>query len=132
MKPKSGIVTDAAHSMKNGVTLYRALDLSTGQELFNINLGNQTVNVGEFLGVVHAIKYIIENDYVPKIIYTDSLTAISWLKNKKTASKKQSLDLLKSEVFLKSISSYVDNIKVIHWDKNKWGEIPADFGNKRH
>lgn len=32
--PKVGIATDAAHSMKNGVTEYQAIDLSTG-ERFN-------------------------------------------------------------------------------------------------
>ena len=35
------------------------------------------VNIGEFLGVVEAAKYIIENDYSPRIIYTDSITAIA-------------------------------------------------------
>ena len=29
--PKVGIATDAAHSMKNGVTEYQAIDLSTGE-----------------------------------------------------------------------------------------------------
>ena len=88
--PRSeGIATDGAHSSKNGCTQYRGIDLRTGLEIFRENLGNKTVNVGEFLGVVAAIKYILEHDYKPRVIYTDSQTAIAWIKYKKTNSKKR-------------------------------------------
>lgn len=76
------------------------------------------------------IKFIIENDYSPRIIYTDSATAISWLRNKKTASKKKNSALQKAEVFLRSMACEVDTIEVCHWDNDLWGEIPADFGLK--
>lgn len=59
------------------MTRYRAVDISTGKELFINHLGNQTVNIGEFLAVVEAVKYILENGYSPRIIYTDSVTAIT-------------------------------------------------------
>ena len=64
--------------MKRGVTRYRAVDLGTGELLFEQNIGNQTINIGEFLGVVEAAKYIIEHRFSPAIIYTDSLTALTW------------------------------------------------------
>lgn len=128
--PSAGIATDAAHSIKNGITAYRAVDLSTGKELFHCTLGNKTVNIGEFLGVVAAIKYIIENDYSPSVIYTDSITAITWVNNKKTASKKPLIDLYRAEIFLKAMASKVDRITLRHWNTKVWGEIPADFGNK--
>lgn len=54
MRPKRGIATDGAHSMKRGVTRYRAVNLATGELLFEQNIGNQTINIGEFLGVVEA------------------------------------------------------------------------------
>ena len=129
-RPQKGIATDAAHSISLKKTQYRAIDLFTGQQLFLIDLGFQTVNIGEFLGVVHAIKYIIENDYAHKIIYTDSITALSWVRLRRTASKKTCADLMKSEVFLKAYANVVDQITVLHWNKKEWGEIPADFGNK--
>lgn len=128
--PSTGIATDAAHSIKNGVTAYRAVDLSTGDELFHCTLGNKTVNIGEFLGVVAAIKYIIENDYSPPVIYTDSITAITWVNNKRTASNKPLIDLYRAEIFLKVMASEVSRISIRHWDTKLWGEIPADFGNK--
>lgn len=128
--PTEGIATDAAHSTKNGVTEYQGIDLKTGKRLFYRNLGNKTVNIGEFLGVVEAAKFIIENDFQPRVIYTDSVTAITWFRNKKTASKKKCRDLQKAGIFLKALSWDIDTIEVQHWDNKAWGETPADFGNK--
>ena len=128
--PIEGIAADAAHSLKKGVTQYRAVDLATGEQLFLKDLGNQTVNIGEFLAVVAAAKYIIENNFRPRVIYTDSLTALTWFTNKKTASRKRMPDLQRAEIFLKIMAAEVDNITVIHWNTPLWGEIPADFGRK--
>ena len=128
--PVEGIATDAAHSTKNKITEFQGIDLRTGKRIFYQNLGNKTVNIGEFLGVVEAAKYIIENDYSPRIIYTDSITAIAWFQNKKTASKKKCKELQKAEIFLKTLAGDVDTIEVRHWNNKEWGETPADFGNK--
>ena len=129
-RPTEGIATDAAHSMKRSLTEYQAIDIKTGERLFYKYLGNQTVNIGEFLAVVDAAKYIIENDFQPRRIYTDSMTAITWFRNKATASKKTNHNLKKAEIFLKAFSADVDSIEVLHWDNKGWGETPADFGNK--
>lgn len=129
-RPTEGIATDAAHSTKRLVTEYQGIDLATGERIFYRNLGEQTVNIGEFLGVVEAVKYIIENDFQPRVIYTDSITAISWFYNKRTASKKKNKELQKAEIFLKAFAADVDTIEVKHWNNKQWGETPADFGNK--
>ena len=128
--PIEGIATVAAHSLKKGVTQYRAVDLATGEQLFLKDLGNQTVNIGEFLAIVAAAKYIIEHDFYPRVIYTDSITALTWFTNKKTASRKRMSDLGRAEIFLKIMVSKIDDITVIHWNTSLWGEIPADFGRK--
>lgn len=128
--PAEGLVTDAAHSMKRNVTEYQVVDIASGERLDYRNLGNQTVNIGEFLGVVAAVKYILENNYKPRVIYTDSATAIAWFNNKATASSKVCVDLVKAEVFLKAFSTDIADIEVRHWDNKMWGENPADFGNK--
>ena len=130
MRPNCGIATDAAHSVKRGVTEYQGINLDTGERLFYKDLGNQTVNIGEFLAVVEAVKYIIENDFQPRIIYTDSMTAISWFNNKRTASNKKNKDLQKAEIFLRVFAADVDTIEVIHWNNRAWGETPADFCRK--
>lgn len=130
MRPIVGIATDAAHSTKRKETEYQGIDLQSGQRIFYKSLGDQTVNIGEFLGVVAAIKYIIETDFQPRIIYTDSVTAMAWVRNKRTASKKKNKDLQKAEVFLKAFAADVDSIEIKHWDNKGWGETPADFGRK--
>lgn len=130
-RPTEGIATDASHSIKNGLTRYRGIDLRTGVEIFHESLGNQTVNVGEFLGVIAAAKYIIENEYTPRTIYTDSLTAIAWFTHKRTASKRKLPAMFKAEVFLQAMSVEIDSIEVVHWDNDGWGETPADYGLKQ-
>lgn len=130
MRPSAGIATDGAHSTKNGMTQYRAVDLQTGIELFRVELGNQTINAGEFLGVIEAVKYILENDFSPRVIYTDSITAITWYNNRKTASKKRIPALRKAELFLQAMEALIADISVLHWDNEGWGETPADFNNK--
>ena len=54
--PIRGITCDAAHSMKKGITEYQAHDLKSGDRIFYKYLGNQTVNIGEFLAIVDSIK----------------------------------------------------------------------------
>lgn len=129
-RPECGIAVDAAHSMKNSITEYQGINLATGERIFYKNLGNQTVNIGEFLAIIDAVKFIIENNFQPRTIYSDSKTAITWFYDKATASNKQWDELRKAEVFLKVLACGVDTIKVEHWDNNEWGETPADFGNK--
>lgn len=125
-----GIVVDAAHSVKNRKTEFRGVDLKTGKLLFYKDLGNQTVNVGEFLAIVEAAKYIIEYDFQPKVIFSDSTTAISWFRNKRTASGKRNPELMKAEIYLRTIAYWIDEIEVVKWDNRLWGENPADFGRK--
>lgn len=125
-----GIAVDAAHSTKNKVTEFQGIDLKTGKQVFYKNLGFETNNIGEFLAIVEAVKYIIKTNYEPKIIYSDSVTAISWFTNKRTASKKKNWKLKEAEIYLNVCSVLVDEITVKHWNNQKWGEIPADFGNK--
>ena len=129
-RPTVGIATDGAHSAKERLTRYRAVDLSSGMELFNHSIGNWTNNIGEFLGIVEAVKYILTHSEAPRIIYSDSITAITWYRNKQCASSRRCDKLLMAEVFLKVMDAKISDIQVIHWDNRKWGETPADFGNK--
>lgn len=129
-KLEPGICVDAAHSVKNRKTEFQGVDLLTGKKIFYQDLGNQTVNIGEFLAIVEAIKYIIENGYEPKRIYSDSNTAISWVRNKRTASGKRNMLLMKAEIYLRAMAYWIDQIEIKKWDNVLYGEIPADFGRK--
>lgn len=110
--------------------MLKDVDLSSGKELFSKAIGNWTNNIGEFLGIVEAVRYVMEHPESPRTIYSDSITAITWYRNKQTASSRRCPALQKAEIFLKVMEARIKDIEVLHWDNRLWGEIPADFGNK--
>ncbi|MCS6833768.1 MAG: reverse transcriptase-like protein, partial [Flammeovirgaceae bacterium] len=95
---------------------------------------NGTNNVVEFIAIVHALAYCQKNK-LPLPIYSDSQTAIKWVKNKKAntrleknATNEKLFALLqRAEEWL--ANNQYDN-PILKWQTDKWGEIPADFGRK--
>lgn len=129
-KLNSGIAVDAAHSTKRKMTEYQGVDLETGEIVFYKRLGNQTINIGEFLALVDGVKYVIEHEINPPRVFSDSTTAISWVKNKGISSVKRNPLVDKAVVYLRACATYVDEVEILKWDNKKYGETPADFGNK--
>ena len=131
----NSISVDAASSGNPGIMEYQGVDTKTKKLLFNHGPFKQgTNNIGEFLALVHGLaelKKIKSN----KLIYTDSITAISWVRKKKCNTKlertieNENLFLLvdRDILWLKS-NSY--ETKILKWKTKIWGEIPADFGRK--
>ena len=62
---------------------YQGVETETKEVIFKMGpYKNSTNNVGEFLALVHAVSHMKKtNDNRP--IYTDSRTAMSWVRNKK-------------------------------------------------
>ena len=120
-RPTVGIATDGAHSTKERLTRYRAVDLSSGLELFNHSIGNKTNNIGEFLAIVEAVKYILRHPEAPRIIYSDSITAITWYRNKQAASSRRCDELHTAEIFLKVYAIKIEDIQVLYWECNSCG-----------
>lgn len=129
--PLCGLASDAAHSRKHKRTEFRVVDIATGKELIYKDLGNATTNIGEYLGIVEAVKYVLFEIGEKTTIYSDSFTAIAWFNDKYTASQRSNKDLLKGEMFLLATQEIIkDLVEVKYWDNKLWGETPADFGNK--
>lgn len=129
------VAVDAACSGNPGDLEYRGVDLATGKQLFIRGPYEQgTNNIGEFLGIVHAL-IVLKEKGLDLPIYSDSRTAISWVKKgkantslRRTPVNKPLFDLVdKAEAWLKE-NSY--STQVLKWDTGRWGEIPADFGRK--
>lgn len=135
MKPNKGICVDGSSRGNPGIAGYQAVDLSTGEQLFKVDIGISTNNIAEFLGLAHAISYAKKNGYTE--IYSDSVTAIAWIRNKKAKSTlvlndktKKSLDFIeRTEKYLNTIDPSYMNL-VNKWETKKWGENKADFGFK--
>lgn len=129
------ISVDAACSGNPGVMEYRGVDTKTGVEIFKKGpFPDATNNIGEFLAIVHALA-LMKNQQTFFPIYTDSMTALSWVKNKKAKTKLERTEFNK-EVFvliqraeLWLINNPI-NVPLMKWPTDLWGEIPADFGRK--
>ncbi|MEP7265357.1 MAG: ribonuclease H family protein [Bacteroidota bacterium] len=131
----TGVAVDAACSGNPGMMEYRGVDLVTGDQIFHRGpYFDGTNNIGEFLAIVHALAFLKKLNS-NRIIYTDSMTALSWVKNKKANTKNpltsrnaDMFDLIRrAETWLKENSYFTP---VIKWDTDNWGENPADFGRK--
>lgn len=129
------ISVDAACSGNPGLMEYRGVYTKTGEEIFRQGpFKDGTNNVGEFLALVHGLAFLKQkNSMLP--IYTDSKTALAWLKTKKAKTK---LDKTENNAILfelirraeKWLSENQYNTQVFKWETEVWGEIPADFGRK--
>jgi len=127
IKPINGISVDGGTEGNPGPCFYRGVDIKTGEVLFYKNLGMGTNNVAEFLGVIRAIHYCEKNNIEPNI-WSDSVTAIAWVRNKKHKSTFKG-DVTKR---LDDACDYLlnKNVTINKWRTKEWGEIPADFGRK--
>ena len=130
------ISVDAACSGNPGKMEYRGVLTHNKKQLFLKGpYPNGTNNIGEFLALVHGIALLKSKNKETIPIYSDSRTAMSWVKQKKCktnihfdASNKDLLDLIKrAENWLKE-NTFKNPI--LKWETKAWGEIPADFGRK--
>jgi len=126
---------DAACSGNPGAMEYRGVYTKTGEEIFRQGpFQNGTNNIGEFLALVHGLA-LLKQKNSPLPIYTDSKTALAWVKAKKTKSLLEKNDanavlfdlMSRAEKWLRE-NEYTTQI--IKWETSVWGEIPADFGRK--
>lgn len=129
------ISVDAASSGNPGKMEYRGVDTKTKKVLFKMGpFNNATNNIGEFLALVHGVA-MMEKESDKKIIYSDSITAISWIRKKRCQTKlkknkenEEVFDLIARAILWLKKNNYSTIIK--KWETKLWGEIPADFGRK--
>lgn len=127
---KNSLNCDGAYSSSSGIMEYKICDTSNGLVLRKKQYIAGTNNLAEFLALVEAIK--MSKGMIP--VYTDSITAIAWVRNRKINSvfdvescSDLNKDLNDSIDFLKNCSF---EYEVLKWDTKKWGEIPSDFNRK--
>lgn len=129
------IAVDAACSKNPGPVEYRGVDTKSGITLFKVGpLADGTNNIGEFLAIVHALAMTAQQG-VATTIYSDSRTALAWVRDRKckttlqrTPNNARIFELMqRAETWLQT-HSYAN--RLIKWKTEEWGEIPADFGRK--
>lgn len=103
-----------------------------------------TNNVGEFLAIVDAFRWL-DDQHVEWPVYSDSETAIAWVRRKKCNTKLARTR--ENERLFERIAGAEKRLDdqhrgardgslnqrkytVMKWDTTAWGENPADFGRK--
>ena len=136
-KPIEKILT--VDGAANGICCEFQAVWTTGENVFSSQqFAGGTNNIAEFLGLVYAIRYLSKNN-LPLIVYTDSVTAMAWVRNKKANTTAQSTGKLTEELkklianaesYLNSNVDLLEKMNILKWETKQWGEIPADYGRK--
>ena len=129
------ICVDASTINNPGPTEYRGVDTKTKKVIFELKLDEATNNIGEFLAIVHALALYKKNGNELKVIYSDSLNAISWVKQKKCKTKYEKTDTNEKvfDLIQRAVTWLQNNhydTKILKWNTGAWGQIPADYGRK--
>jgi len=131
------LAVDAACAGVPGPMEYRGVSVRTGFEVFRKGpYPDGTNNIGEFLGLVHALALLKQLGQPRTPVYSDSKVALGWVRDKqcrtkaaRTAANERLFALVaRAEKWLRE--NEVTN-PLLKWETEKWGEIPADFGRKR-
>ncbi len=119
---------------KSGAMEYRGVHVASRQEIFHFGPMYGTNNIGEFLAIVHGLALLKQKGFdMP--IYSDSVNAINWIKQKKCKTKLPR-DAKTEELFRlieraeKWLRENTYTTRILKWETKQWGEIPADFGRK--
>jgi len=132
---KQSMSVDAACSGNPGIMEYQGVHTGTNERIFYQGpFKDGTNNVGEFLALVHALA-LLQKKKSNAVIYTDSKTAMAWVRNKKvkTTLPKTPDNAILFDMMDRAIKWLEENHytnRIIKWDTKNWGEIPADFGRK--
>lgn len=132
----SAIATDGACAGNPGMMEYRGVKVATGEEIFHVGpLPDGTNNVAEFLALVHALALLFKQNDGTTPIYTDSGTAVAWIRNRGCRTKLEPTErnrrifemIARANVWLRT---HTPTNPILRWSTALWGEIPADFGRK--
>ncbi|MFK7767582.1 MAG: viroplasmin family protein [Mariniblastus sp.] len=132
----TGLAVDAACKGNPGPLEYQGVEIASNVNLFHQGpFPEGTVNIGEFLAIVHALALLKHGGHTDRVIYSDSRIGMGWVKAKKcktkqskTVANKTLFQLVtRAEKWLKE--NPVEN-PIRKWETKLWGEIPADFGRK--
>jgi len=129
------LAVDAAWNTATLEMEYQGVDCQTGKQVFHQGpFPDATNNIGEFLAIVHGLALLkTEGREIP--IYTDSITAISWVRAKqaRTTLKPTGRNKILFELIQRAEKWLRENAwknPILKWETQYWGEIPADFGRK--
>ena len=128
-------VDGACNKNPGGNVEYQGVRVGTGERIFHagpFHYGSN--NIGEYLGIVHALALLAQKGDTATPIYTDSVTALSWVRRRAHRSTvkfapESTLPGLHARAVRWGQTHPFQN-PILKWETDRWGEIPADFGRK--
>lgn len=130
------IAVDGACSGNPGIMEYRGVDIPSRVELFHQGpFPDATNNIGEFLAIVHALALFAQRHNGYTAIYSDSKTALAWIRAGKCRTKlaRTAANARLFEIIARAerwLATHTWTNPLLKWNTAEWGEIPADFGRK--
>lgn len=126
---------DAACSGNPGPMEYRGVHTYARTQIFHFGPIMGTNNIGEFLAIVHALA-LQKQQRTNLPIYSDSATAIKWIRDKKCRTKLPQIATFEhAHTLIQRAEFWLRNnpieVPILKWNTLEWGEIPADFGRKK-
>jgi len=133
--PTRGIAVDGYCKGNPGPGGYRIVNIETGEIIYEWHSGYDiTNNIAEFLGLAHALG-LVKKGKASGIIYTDSEIAMAWVKAKSATTKfdTSNNELLAQRIWKCECFLAEQKMPLMYkkWETKNWGEVPADFGNKK-
>lgn len=134
---QDALCVDGACSGNPGKGDYQCVEVGTKNNIFlHTDFQQTTNNLMEFFALVECIQYLVKNKTYNMTVYSDSISAMAWVRNKKAKTTLKRTDenfdtfaLLENfEKWLKE-NDYAE-VKILKWDTKNLGEIPADFDRK--
>jgi ribonuclease HI len=131
----NSISVDVGTRGNPGPIEYRGVNTLTGEVVFAQGpIPKGTNNLGEFLAIVHSLAYL-KKEGSNKTVYSDSRTALKWVREKKVAttlerdeSTKEVWGLVDRALLWLRTNQYDNQVR--KWETKEWGEIKADYGRK--
>lgn len=130
------IAVDAACSRNPGPVEYQGVDVATGQRIFHVGpIPCATNNIGEYLAIIHCAAMLKKQNDTLRPIYTDSRTALAWIRAGHSRSTLvPTAENAYARQLLARADAWLANNRIanpiLKWNTELWGEIPADFGRK--
>ena len=130
------VAVDGACAKNPGPMEYRCVRVIDGVEIFHVGpIPAGTNNIGEYLAIIHAASLLARRGLGSVPIYSDSRTALSWVRRgHSNTSITPAPENAEVRTLLARADAWLANNRIqnplLKWDTDNWGEIPADFGRK--
>lgn len=133
---KDAWAVDGACGGNPGPMEYRCVRVGDCHQVFHGGpYEDGTNNIGEYLALIHALAQLDKQGDHTTPVYSDSRTALSWIRNRGHRSKlaRTPRNGIIFELLRRAdawVQTHTIHNPVLKWNTEEWGEIPADFGRK--